>query len=238
MTTSLQFLWRAWRYRLLLDPGEIRFLFRTLRPGDGAVDIGAHKGGYLYWMHRCVGESGSVFAFEPQRALAEYLRAQVARLGMRSVVVENLALSDVSGTARLAIPSDAPSCGATLEPGLPDEKQAVAVEVRTLDSYFAARPGVRIALIKCDAEGHELRIFQGGERLLREQRPALIFECEARHNRRQSVQDVFDYLGSLGYRGHFFRGRALAPIAEFTPAMQRDPKTRDYVNNFAFVPAP
>ena len=36
------------------------------------MDIGAHKGAYVYWMQRAVGPSGTVFAFEPQVALAAY----------------------------------------------------------------------------------------------------------------------------------------------------------------------
>ena len=45
-----RFLWRAWRYRWLLDPAEIRAIRARLQPGDFAIDIGVHKGAYSYWM--------------------------------------------------------------------------------------------------------------------------------------------------------------------------------------------
>ena len=209
----------------------------TLRYGDCAVDVGAHKGGYLYWMRRAVGPTGRVFAFEPQQDLAQYLKERVAEFAFDNVIVEGSALSDVAGHAILDVPGEGPACGATLEPGLPGSKISVAVEVRTLDEYFGARPGLRVALIKCDAEGHELRIFRGAETILSEQRPILLFECEARHNRRQSIGDVFDLLGGLGYRGFFFREGALLPLSQFVPAMQSRPKARSYVNNFVFQPS-
>jgi FkbM family methyltransferase len=234
----LPFLYRAWRYRVRVDPAEIRVVLSALRPGACAVDVGAHKGGYLYWMRRAVGPAGRVFAFEPQPELAGYLRSRVRDLGFDNVVVEEVALSDASGRAVLEVPEGGPACGATLEPGLPGARRPVTVAVQTLDAYFASRPELRIALVKCDAEGHELRIFRGAERILREHRPVLLFECEAQHNRRQRVEDVFRFLEGLGYSGQFVRGRRLFPLPEFTPALQADPRARGYVNNFVFRPGP
>ena len=106
----------------------------------------------------------------------------------------------------------------------------------TLDDYFAVRPGVRVALIKCDVEGHELRVFQGGERVLREHQPALLFECEARHRGGAPVEDVFRWLEARGYRGSFFLGGERRGVESFTADLQRDPHRRPYVNNFVFTP--
>ena len=147
---------RAWRYRLRLDSAEISFVRAHLRPGQHAVDIGAHKGGYLYWMRRAVGPSGRTFAFEVQPELAAYLRKVFA--GDPAVVVEQTGVSDRSGSAQLSIPSAGTSCGATLE-ARTDTVRGLEVPTVTLDDYFAVRPGVRVALIKCDVEGHELRVF-------------------------------------------------------------------------------
>jgi FkbM family methyltransferase len=232
-----RFLWRAWRYRLRSEPAEIRFVRASLRSGDCAVDIGAHKGAYLYWMHRAVGPSGAVFAFEPQPVLAHYLEERARDLGSR-VTVENLALSDANGTATLEVPAGGPACGATLEPGLRGAKTSVEVAVRTLDNYFSTRPEVRIAFIKCDVEGHELRVFRGAEHVLRTHRPVLLFECELRHNRRQSMSDVFGFLQGLGYRGSFFLGSKCLPLEDFRETLQADPHSTSYANNFVFVSGP
>jgi hypothetical protein len=69
---QLKWLYRALRYRL--EKQEIKLVQRHLAPGDVAVDVGAHKGAYTWWMRRAVGESGRVYAFEPQPALADNLR--------------------------------------------------------------------------------------------------------------------------------------------------------------------
>ena len=70
LQARLRLSFRAWRYRLRNDPGAIPYLLATLGPGRMALDIGAHKGAYSYWMIKAVGPWGEVIAFEPQPELA------------------------------------------------------------------------------------------------------------------------------------------------------------------------
>jgi FkbM family methyltransferase len=233
MESLLRFYWRAWRYRLKVEPDEIGYVIRSLAPGDCAVDIGAHRGGYLHWMRKRTAPTGRVIAFEPQPQLADYLRQMKARLRWEGVTIEECAVSDKAGEALLHVPPGGPACGATLEEGLV-RGESRTVRVVTLDGYLQGAR-LRPRLIKCDAEGHELRIFRGGERTLREARPLLVFECEARHHVRDSIGAVFEYLAQLGYCGHYFFRGALHPVREFTAALQADPK-HGYVNNFVFHP--
>ena len=60
-------MYRAWKYRLRSDKNEIRFLLETIKKGSVTFDVGAHKGGYTYWMKKAVGKNGKVIAFEPQQ---------------------------------------------------------------------------------------------------------------------------------------------------------------------------
>ena len=92
-----RFLYRAWKARFRGERGEIRALLERLAPGDAAVDVGANKGAYLYWMRRAVGPGGAVMAFEPQPGLARYLDAARTCLGWENVSVREVALSDSAG---------------------------------------------------------------------------------------------------------------------------------------------
>jgi FkbM family methyltransferase len=241
----LKWTYRAWRYRQRLERQEIRLLLQHLAPGDVAVDVGAHKGAYTYWMRRAVGASGRVYAFEPQPALADGLCALVGGSGFDNVVVENLGLSSAAGTLTLNVPGSGPSPGASFEPGRGVGRDAgcsYPVAVTTLDAYFqnadrSADRG-RIRLLKCDAEGHELEVFRGGRNLLTEVRPCLLFECEQRHRGSGSVEEVFRWLQALGYRGYFVDRSGPRDLAEFDPRLhQADHAARGYVNNFLFLPA-
>lgn len=230
---------RGWRYRTRVDPDEIGWLRRVLRPGDVAVDVGAYKGGYTYWMRRAVGDSGAVVAFEPQPEQAEYLRRCTRDFGWTNVQVEEVALSDAPGTARLYRPGAEPSPAASLDAAsLPPAPVAREVTVDTLDRRLEALGvATRVSLLKCDVEGHELEVFRGAERTLTEDGPPVLFECESRHLHGHDMADVFAHLEALGYRGSFFwRGERL-DVANFDPARHQVEGRRPYANNFVFTPA-
>lgn len=234
--STLRLAYRAWRYRLRHDHREISFLLRSIEPGDLVVDVGAHKGAYTYWMARRVRPGGRVYAFEPQRVLAESLRHVAAMLGPDgTVVVENLAVSSRSGDAVLCVPGGNTSPGATIEKRDAAWGNTASVKTVTLDDYFAGlHSSERVAFIKCDVEGHELEVFCGARRILTEHRPILLFECEDRHRADHSVGSVFEYLRSLRYDGYGFGpGGKLSPIVSSPgkPGMPAVPG-----NNFAFLP--
>lgn len=234
---KLRFIFRAWRYRYKLDKNDIKFLLGNLKPGDIAVDVGAHKGGYSYWMHKAVGESGQVFAFEPQPQLAEYLISVKKLLNMANLTVDDLGISSSPGKLKLVVPGTEPNPGATFEAqGIKRNSKTYEVEVDTLDHYFMAYPGLRVRLIKCDVEGHELEVFRGAESLLLADKPMLMFECEEKHHTRYSSQDVFLYLRQLGYKGYFFREKKLTPIEDFDVSANREAEGKAYIYNFIFLP--
>lgn len=236
-SAAIRMWYRAWRYRLLLDRREIGFMRRTLAPGDTAVDIGAHKGGYAYWMHQAVAPHGRVVCFEPQPQLAEYLSRMKTVMAMERLEVVNLALSSRRGEMTLAVPQGGPSPAATLESGLLKGPHILfLVGVTTLDDFFG--PDTAVRFIKCDVEGHEFDVFRGGERLLRTHHPILLFECEDRHQRRQEWRDTFAYLEGLGYQGTFFSRRGLRSVREFDPVRHGEPSSREYVNSFIFRARP
>lgn len=232
---NARFVWRALKARWRDQRAELSIIGGHVRPGDTVCDVGAHKGSYVYWLSRWVGGSGRVLAFEPQPSLAAYLREVAPR---HNVIIEQKALWSGSGVLDLAIPAiDSP--GASLVASAPGGTR-LQVPVVALDDYL--RPGQRVSLIKIDAEGAELAIFQGALRTLSEARPWLVFECEARHLAETTVEDVFGLLDRLGYEGFFFKRGSLQPVSAFDPAVhqkQSGPRfwdRPDYCNNFLFRP--
>ena len=242
----LRYLWRAFHYRRRANRREIEFLAGKVRAGDAAVDIGAHKGGFLYWLRHYVTATGHVYAFEPQPPLAQYLRKVVAMQGWSNVAVEACGLSSSTGSMELFVPAPEgeASPGATLSPVDPAAPHhSVSVPVVTLDEYVARRNISRLAFIKCDCEGHEIEVFRGAEATLRRDHPVLLFECEQRHLPKSSPAAVFDYLRGLGYRGWFFGPGGLLPLEQFRLEIHQPVRpgrywdAKDYYNNFAFLPA-
>lgn len=236
----LKLWYRAHQYQRKHDRGGIAFMKSVLKPGGIAFDIGAHKGGYLYWMVKGVGKKGQVHAFEPQFELYRYLESIQKRFGWQQVSVHHLALSDNPGNATLFIPSNA--VGGTTSPGATllqhnvdqntSSKQSVKTD--TLDAY-CAKHSIRPDFLKIDVEGNELKVFQGGEQTLSTCKPALLVEIEARHAGRENVLETFAFLKGKGYRGAFLKGDEAISIDQFDFSKhQSQDLSKSYCNNFFF----
>ena len=209
--------------------------------GRNAVDVGANRGIYTYWMgSRAV----IVNAFEPQPILAGYIRG--ARL--RNVRVHQVALSNHGGVANMLVPEDdglariassdvnnAFSARAESELGMATR---IGVQIRTLDSFNLDNVG----FLKIDAEGHELAVLEGACETIAASRPVIFVESEARHAQGAPSNVIRLILDEYGYRKAAFVYRwKLVDIREFD--VQRDQSrllpdfmNLEYVSNFVFWP--
>ena len=236
----LRYLYRAFKARYRDQREELESSLAIVRPGDTVVDARANKGAYLYWFRRAVGFDGNVFAFEPQPTLARYLQEICHAMDWSNVHVKACAVSDKSGKARLHVPGEKDSPGASLEAAVADKPgHSYECQVTTLDEQLATAE--RVSLLKVDVEGHELNLFRGAEKTLKKHKPRILFECEARHLTHHKPSDVFAYLQSLGYVGQFFSMTGLRPLDEFNLAVHQKTvgdrfwDAKDYCNNFLFM---
>ena len=104
MKQKLRYIYRAWKYRFRYDKDEMKYLRSQVAKGDIVVDIGAHKGVYLYWMQKLVGPSGHVYAFEPQPSLATYLKDIASSLHYDNATIEWKGISSIHGELELIVP--------------------------------------------------------------------------------------------------------------------------------------
>ena len=151
-------------------------------------------------MRHLVGPSGTVHAFEPTPPTLRVLRHTVKTLRLNNVTVHPFACGEQNGFTTFSIP---------IEYGIPELGGARCGsnghthqwKVVKLDDMITPA----VAFIKIDAEGGELFVLCGAERILRESRPVILFEAAA-HTQRfdYQQQDVFDFPKTLGY--DFFSG--------------------------------
>jgi FkbM family methyltransferase len=212
---------RNWRR----GEAELRLLPALVAPHRLAVDVGAHRGAYTYFLARlCRG----VHAFEPQPRWAEFLR----RAYGANVTVHACALAEASGRARLSFPGAATQSARLDGPG-PD---GIEVDVRRLDDFGLDDVG----FVKIDAEGAELRVLRGATGTLARCRPRLLVEVEARHVQ-GPIDVVFTAIEDLGYRGRYWYQGRWHPACGFSfeslqYARLRGDRRQAYINNFVFDP--
>jgi FkbM family methyltransferase len=180
---------------------ELAMVLSFLRPGDTAIDVGAHIGTFSVPMADRVGRSGKVYSFEGSAETFGLLQ-------------RNVEANDVHGIieAKWAVVTDRPghyeSVSKKANSGATFFRDACQAEDRppcvVMDPWFSAN-GTRVDLIKVDVEGMEWQVLAGCRQLLRRFRPVLYVEVNtpglARQNR--SVSQIEAELRELGY--HFFR---------------------------------
>ena len=240
---QLRFLYRGLRARLRDERAEIAALTGAIRPGDVAVDVGAHKGSFLPSLSWAAGP-GKVVAFEPQPVLAEYLFRACRAARLTNVVVEASGVSDAAGTLTLNVPgANAASPGASFEPAVAGltPGRGVAVSVVTLDDYFRGETR-RIAALKIDVEGHELAVLRGAADA-RPSRPLVVVECEVRHVGEEGVRAVLGFFAERGYAGTSSGGAGssrggVRPAVHQKATGGRFWDSKDYCNNFVLRKGP
>lgn len=154
------------------EPETFRFLAEYCRPGQTAMDIGAHLGLFSVVMARRVGGTGKVFSFEPTDATRSVLTRVISLNGFGSIVeVRSEAVSGCCGTVPFhQTPEIVSNANSIVRTGR--TVRHVTVPTTTVDTFLAERC-MRVDCLKIDAEGAELEILRGAECTLRECRPSL-----------------------------------------------------------------
>lgn len=152
------------------DALQVAWLINNLTEGDIAVDIGAHCGMYSILMAAKCGFTGHVVAFEPDPRSREVL---VKNLNLNPCIkrptVEACACSDETGQGTLfsgggnSLSSLARSA---VELSVAHKPEEIQVPVVALDSYLLEHNLPEPRCVKIDAEGAEIRILKGAQRIL------------------------------------------------------------------------
>lgn len=186
-----------------------------LAPGQSAVDVGTHFGYEAMLMARLTGPGGSVHAFEPNPEVAAFAAQNLAATPW--VHLHQFALSHACGRTTFATPPLTRSAFGGLDHS---DSRRIEVELQTLDHALAGRPAP-VALIKCDAEGHEEQILRGASEVIARDHPALVLETgmpDAQGQSAPAASHLAALLAPAGYRPFCFEFTGelqVAPLGSF-----------------------
>lgn len=154
----------------------INFIEANLTSGQMFVDVGAWIGVYSMLAAQLVGETGRVYAFEPDPLARQSLRRNLAN-NVSRVEVLPLALSNRVGfkTMELSGNSGSRILDETSISKSPNFIRKLKVEATTLDEFLASI-GQIPDIIKIDVEGHEIEVIEGALQTLRDHRTTIIME--------------------------------------------------------------
>jgi FkbM family methyltransferase len=179
---------------------------KTMQEDAVVLDIGANIGLFsAYAARRC--PRGTVHAFEPGETNLAHLRRNLTLNDLTNVRVNAMGLYDRTGTLVFNFTADNPA-GSFITDTDVSAGTAETVQVSTLDDWAREADLDRLDLVKMDVEGSELRVLEGGDKTLREFRPALFAECNPiplRRFQRASPHELVDLLHDIYGRVSYLR---------------------------------
>ena len=202
---------------------EIRYMRGVLKPGDTAIDAGAHIGFFTLQMAAMVGPEGRVHAFEPYDANADLLERSIQENQFADRVdFRRSAVGAATGTATLTFPVETLNTGGAYllrdgtSPLAGNQKRVVPVVA--LDDLPIRRP---VRFIKMDVEGAEPLVIRGAATLLRADRPVVLSELHPTQLERASgiSGDAFlSAMRALRYQAHLVEHGLVGPPLDRAPA--------------------
>ncbi len=182
------------------ETDESAMIESLVADGDWFLDVGANIGWYAINI-ATARPTARVHAFEPIPKTFEQLQANVALNALPNIVTHNFGLyheareldfyyhPEGSGNASSANVSDRA------------DAEVVRCEVRTLDDFIVAS-GARADFIKCDVEGGEFFVFEGGRKTIARDHPIVVAEILRKWSAkfRYDPNRIFELFHEYGYR--------------------------------------
>lgn len=196
------------------ERAETDFLKSTIHASSVVLDIGANCGWYSLALARHC-PMAHIHAFEPIPHTHDILARNIRHNGLTNVFAHQLAFSNHEITLEFL---HTPRCsGATslLKAGQPvplERLEKITCPSTTLD-IFCTQYGLAPDIIKCDVEGAEMMVIQGGEQMLAAHKPVILIELLRKWSRQFGYHpnDVVKQLAQQGYRAYTLGTNGLKP---------------------------
>lgn len=142
---------------------------REIKKGDTVVDMGANIGYFTCLFAQLVGETGKVFAFEPETKNFEILKKNVEANGYKNVTIEQKAVADKTQKITMYL-SNSPKDHRIYS--YDQNRDSIEIDGITLDDYFK-NYDKKIDFIKSNIQGADCGAIQGMRNIIKKSKPEL-----------------------------------------------------------------
>lgn len=170
----------------------MRLLASLVKPGETVVDLGANEGYLSLFLAMKVGPKGHVYAIEPNMNNVLALEANIKLNALTNITIIPKAVSDKAGHFQMY----GDRAWGSLYRQSNITNSTYLVKVDTLDALYKDHmDNSRIALIKMDVEGSEIRVLRGAQKLISTLRPIVAFEVNLTLIAYEdiSINEIFDF---------------------------------------------
>ena len=166
-------------------------------------DIGANLGLYSLRLAKLNKDSKSL-AFEPIKSTFSLLKNNVSRNNLSNIQTYNFGFSNKEETKVFYFYPEGTGNASSKNLSKRDDVMEIECQLTTLD-LFTKNNRIKPDFIKCDVEGAELHVFQGGYNSLKEFRPIVFSEILRKWSSKfdYDPNEIFDLFYSIGYLAFF-----------------------------------
>ena len=165
---------------------------QLINVGDVVLDIGANIGYYTVIFSNLVGDTGSVYAFEPTKNYSQFLDKNLAINKVKNVKTFNFGFSDEVEIVKIYINNSS----ATIHPTTESTNKVESINLTTIDNFVTKEKLKKIDFIKIDVDGHEPAILKGGLKTIKRFRPKILLEVSHLHYLKYGINawDFYNFL--------------------------------------------
>ena len=207
----------------LADPEQLKVYFyghyheryeadlvqRLLSGDDVFWDVGANVGYFTLVAATALNHRGRIMAFEPGKNAYARLTENLALNPWRNIQAYPVAVTDREGEAVLHLAGDIADSSANLYQAAAAQAGFEVCRTVALDHFLKEENLPPPHLIKLDAEGAELAVLKGAQKLIAESPPLWLMEMEEKNLRAAGASKaaVAQFLTGCGYRAaHLSKG--------------------------------
>lgn len=175
------------------------FFLILIKEAKIIFDIGANIGWYGLNAAK-QNKKIKVYAFEPIKETFGYLVKNIKINQLKNIIPNNIGLSNKNSTVSFFVNPE--HSGSASEKKITDKNiNRVKVTLRKLDDYCVDNKIIKIDLIKCDVEGAELFVLEGGKNVFQKFKPILLIEILRKWAKKYNYHpnDIIDLMKSFGY---------------------------------------
>jgi FkbM family methyltransferase len=184
----------------MYEKDDSEMLFKLVKDGDTIFDIGANIGWYSNHLARKFPNS-RIYSFEPIPETFNQITANTELNGATNIRLNNLALS--SKKEKLEFYYSPTVTGASSSQNITENHNMTKLnlEAETIDNFMTVNSITKLDFIKCDVEGAEYFVYQGGYETFKNHKPIIFTEMLRKWAAKFDYHpnDIIDYFKNFGY---------------------------------------
>lgn len=178
---------------------ETRMVMNLVKDNATVFDIGANVGWYSINL-AAANRNAAIHAFEPIPKTFSALQKNVTLNRLNNVTLNNFGLSNHPGEFPFYYYSEGSGNASMANLSERTEIERVNCALSTIDDY-SLQNNVSVDFIKCDVEGAELFVFQGGLETIKRDKPIVFSELLRKWAAKFNYQpdEILSFFDEIGY---------------------------------------